>query len=233
MQLREYLRIVLARWWLVLLAVVFAGAAAYLYTRTQTPVYRSTGTLVLVPARPDNGQTLAAQNLSRQAPAVITTERMARAVDERGQFDLGPDALRSKVRASAMTEQALIILEVSDTDPERARRIASAYLQEYAERQADGMATVDPRDRINAEVNDQPRRGEQIVPQTRNTVLAGVLLGLAVGVALAFAAEWLDDTYHGVEDVERGTGLVVLGAIPQVSSRAGGRAQGVIGAQAR
>ena len=46
-------------------------------------LYRSTTTMVFVPARPDQGQMLAAQNLSRQASAQISTERLARAVDER------------------------------------------------------------------------------------------------------------------------------------------------------
>jgi capsular polysaccharide biosynthesis protein len=216
MQLRDYVRIVAARWCLVLIVGAAAAAASYLYTRTQAPVYRSTTTMVFVPARPDNGQTLAAQNLSRQAAAQISTEALARAVDERNHFDLGPDVLKGKVRANATTEQALLTIEVNDSDPERARRLAAAFAQEFADRHADRMANVDPRDRIDVEVNDQARLGTQVWPQTRSTVLAGLLLGAIGGVALAFGAEWLDDTYHDAGEVERGTGLTVLGAIPHL-----------------
>ena len=124
MQLKEYAQIVLARWWLVAIVILSAGVASYLFTRLQTPLYRATASMTFIAARPDNGQTLAAQSLSRQAVAQITTERLARSVDERGRFDLGVDALKTKVRASAIENQALLALEITDTDPDRARRLS-------------------------------------------------------------------------------------------------------------
>lgn len=217
MQVTEYVRIVVVRWYLVALVALGALAASYLYTRTQAPVYRSATSMVFVAARPDNGQTLAAQNLSRQAAAQISTERLARLVDERGRFDLGVDTLKGKVRATANTEQALIAIEVNDTDADRARRIANTYALVFQETHADRMANVDPRDRIDVDINDQARAGSQVWPQTRSTVLAGLFLGVAAGIGLAFAAEFLDDTYHSGDDVERGMGLTVLGAIPRLT----------------
>ena len=93
---------------------------------------------------------------------------------------------------------------------------SASFIPKFADRSADEMANVDPRDRINVEVNDQARLGTQVWPQTRSTVLAGLLLGAIGGVALAFGAEWLDDTYHDAGEVERGTGLTVIGAIPHL-----------------
>ena len=65
MQVWEYVRIVRARWWLVLLALVCATAASYLWARTQTPLYRSTTSIVFVPARPDQGQDPAMRRAAR------------------------------------------------------------------------------------------------------------------------------------------------------------------------
>jgi capsular polysaccharide biosynthesis protein len=44
--------------------------------------------------------------------------------------------------------------------------------------------------------------------------MAGAILGLVLGVLLAFVLEYLDDTLKSSGDVERFTGLTTLGVIP-------------------
>ena len=76
---------------------------------------------------------------------------------------------------------------------------------------------MDPRDRIEVTLLDKPTPGTQSWPRTRETALAGLLLGLAVGVLLAFLLEYLDDTIKTIEDVERYTALATLASIPVAS----------------
>jgi tyrosine-protein kinase Etk/Wzc len=52
----------------------------------------------------------------------------------------------------------------------------------------------------------------------RNTVLGGIL-GLAVGIALAFFLEYQDRSMRSVQELEREVRLPVFGAIPEISSR--------------
>jgi Mrp family chromosome partitioning ATPase len=52
-------------------------------------------------------------------------------------------------------------------------------------------------------------------PKTLENALIGGIAGLIIGLALAFAAEQLDSRMHEVSDVERETGLRLLGTVPR------------------
>jgi capsular exopolysaccharide synthesis family protein len=55
--------------------------------------------------------------------------------------------------------------------------------------------------------------------QSLNTFLVGALLGLAVGLVLAFIRETLDTSIGTIEDVEAYLGVPVLGVVPHIDSR--------------
>ena len=54
-------------------------------------------------------------------------------------------------------------------------------------------------------------------PKPLNNALAALGIGLVLGIALAFLREYLDDTIKTKEDVERASGLTVVGMIPQLA----------------
>ena len=55
-----------------------------------------------------------------------------------------------------------------------------------------------------------------ISPKPLNNALAAFGIGLVLGIALAFLREYLDDTIKTKDDVERASGLTVVGMIPQL-----------------
>ena len=61
---------------------------------------------------------------------------------------------------------------------------------------------------------DAPIGGE-----TMNSVLVGLVLGLSVGLVLAFVRETLDTSIGTIEDVEAYLGVPVLGVVPHIDSR--------------
>ena len=61
---------------------------------------------------------------------------------------------------------------------------------------------------------DTPLGGE-----TLNTFMVGAMLGLAVGLVLAFIRETLDTSIGTIEDVEAYLGVPVLGVVPHIDSR--------------
>jgi non-specific protein-tyrosine kinase len=70
MDLRGYFSIVRKWLWLVLLCAALAGAAAYFYSRQQTPIYQSTATVFINQARSGTGNS--------DYTDIITSERIAR-----------------------------------------------------------------------------------------------------------------------------------------------------------
>ncbi len=60
-------------------------------------------------------------------------------------------------------------------------------------------------------------------PNVTRGLLVALLLGLMLGVAMAFAADFLDNSVKGPEDLERLTGLPSLGIIPHFSAGGGSK----------
>ncbi|HKX09077.1 MAG TPA: Wzz/FepE/Etk N-terminal domain-containing protein, partial [Stellaceae bacterium] len=75
--------------------------------------------------------------------------------------------------------------------------------------QGDEVAIVRP-----ATEPDAPLGGEML-----NTFMIGALVGLAVGLVLAFVRENLDTSIGTIEDVEAYLGVPVLGVVPHIDSR--------------
>lgn len=200
-----------------------AAAGAYAFSHLQQPTYRSVVRLLVTPARPDAGQTIAAQNLVQQYSLMAASEPVARAVSQRLQLDLPPEAIQAKVRATGLKDDLVVVVQVDDVSPIRARDIAAALAAEVAQQQALRMATIDPRDRIEVRIASPPPLGAQVWPSTRANVAAASILGLLAGSALAWLLSVLDDTIKARPEVERYLQLAVLGVIPRPTIHTVGR----------
>ncbi len=62
-----------------------------------------------------------------------------------------------------------------------------------------------------------------IKPNKKRALLLGVVLGLLLGVGMAYVLEYLDDTVKTPEDVERGLGMPWLGYVPEMEAEGTGR----------
>ncbi|MBI2953629.1 MAG: hypothetical protein HYY30_04895 [Chloroflexi bacterium] len=214
MQIRDYWRVLSKRWWVIAVVCVVATAASIGYSKMQTPIFRSSIRLDVSPARYDYGLTMVIENLLRQYAQQLQTDKMADLVDSTLKLDLSAERLRSRVKISPVPEDYAIQIEVDDTDPNRAKDIAYTWASEFVKLHQARMAPVDPRDRIEVTVHDNPRPGEINWPKTRQNAIAAAALGIVVGALIIFLLEYLDDTFKTQEDIERYVSLAVLGAIP-------------------
>lgn len=57
-----------------------------------------------------------------------------------------------------------------------------------------------------------------VYPNRRTNAMIGIAIGLMLGLALAFVVEAMDTSIGTIEDVERTTGLSVLGVIPSIAA---------------
>jgi capsular polysaccharide biosynthesis protein len=219
LEIRDYWRVLSKRWWVVVVISVVATVSSIGYSRLETPIFRSSIRLDVSPARFDYGLTMVIENLLRQYAQQLQTDKMAELVDAQLKLDLPADRLRSRVKVSPVPEDYAIQIEVDDTDPNRAKDIASAWADQFVKLHQQRMAPIDARDRIEVTVHDNARPGDLNRPKTRQNAMAAAVLGLVVGMIAIFLLEYFDDTFKTTEDVERYVLLPVLGAVPTVGAR--------------
>jgi len=223
LQIKDYWVIVTKRWWIFVLMVAITSVSAYVYSKSQIPIFRSTATLMITPGRIDYGQTLVGQNLLRQLVRVIESTQLTSKVGE--SFDLGGGQLRSKIKVSAVPEDMVIQVDAYDPDPGIAQNIARAVADAFIANQQVRMAPLQSTERINAELLDQPLPGVLDYPKTKVTVIAAAILGLLIGGIVAFVLEYLDDTIKSAEDVQRYVALPSIGSIPTITTAEARRAR--------
>jgi len=218
LQFRDYWQVISKRWWIMVIVCVAAVAVTVAYSKFEQPIFRSTVRLDVSPARYDYGLTMVIENLLRQYSSQLQTDKLANKVNERLNLDLSPESLRSRIKVSPISEDYAIQIEVDDPDPNRAKDIAYAWADEFVKQHQERMAPIDPPDRIDVTIHDDPRPGELNRPKTRQNAMAAGLLGIVIGAVIAFFLEYLDDTLKTAEEAERYTGVKVLAAIPTVES---------------
>lgn len=213
MTLSDYGRLLLRRGWIIVLAIALTVAAAFLFSRAQTRIFRSTQQIALSPARNDFGlQQTMSQRMASYA-AFIDTERRASAVIDLLKLDMTPGQLAGNVTVSPDLNTLRLNIDVDMTDGELANRVANAYGQVFLVWLNEQNEPLRIEDRIYGELNDDARYG-LFRPNTTINLAAGAVLGLILGGAIVFALEYAEaGIVRTRRDIER-AGLLPLVAVP-------------------
>jgi capsular exopolysaccharide synthesis family protein len=218
MELRDYLRIIRKRAWLIALAGLLCPAAALVSSEATTPVYRATAKLLVV-AKTDPGGgtasayegTLLSQQLVKSFAQILESRATAEAALRLDPQPFTPRQLQALVRAEPVPDTLLIDLTIEDTDPARAKRltnsVARAFMTTVPEIQSGSALRV-------SLVEPALRPIAPIRPRTKLNVALGLLVGLMLGLGLAFLREFLDRSLKAPEELEIAAGAPVVGAIP-------------------
>ena len=221
MDLRDYLKLLRKRWWIIALVAVIAAGSAYAFSKVQTPIYRSAIKLSIEPSRAsDYGQTLAIKNVLRLYVQQLSTRKMAQQVVNQLQLDISPDALLGKVSISPDEADYTITIETKDPLGGQAQRISQTFAELFVQDRQIHNLEVQQQDRILTSIVDNASAPDLFSPKTSINVLAGAVLGALLGVVVVFAIEWLEsDIVRSSEDIERYLGVPVIGSIPTITSR--------------
>jgi len=218
----DYGRILLRRGWIMALLALLAGAAAFLFSQTMTPVYRSTQTILVVPSRSDNGLTLATVQLLNSRVAYLQSDLVAQRVIDQLQLDMLPGDLLSRTQITPLRENLTIQIDVDMPAPDDASAarlinpITAAWGQELIQYQNQLNQNARSEDRIMAQPQDNPRIS-LLRPNMRLNAVIGSLAGLFLGAVIVFVLEFLESgIVRSRADMER-DGMIVLAAVPEAA----------------
>ena len=218
MPLTEYFRILVRRGWILLLMAVLTAAAAFVFSKLQTPIYQSTINVLVQPARTDFGLTQSAKILLRSYVAWMDTDNRAADVIDAMQLDIVPQALRGNVTIASDDSRFVIQIDVENENGDLANDIAKKWAELFVQWRNDENQKQRKEDRVDAVILDEPRYVLDRPKAGINTVAGGVL-GLLLGSVIIFVLEYLDSAIiRAAADIERQFNLPVLGAIPAMES---------------
>jgi len=221
MDLREYGRVLIRRGWIVIVVAIVGALGALLFSRLQTPIYRSTITLSALPSRPsDYGQSLAIKNLLRLYGQQMQTKNIAQQVVDQLQLDIPPEKFLGGVEVSANEADYTLQVAVKDANIDQVQPMVQTLAERFVILHQQENLQIDQNDRIIVNLLDNATPPEKFSPKTTINVIAGAILGALAGVIAIFALEYLQSAYiRKPEDIERALNLTVLGTIPTFTSK--------------
>jgi len=160
--LRDYLNVARRRKWVILQAVVLVPAAAIAFSLSQTKLYQATSEVLLsrqnlaaaLTGTPDATLNIQADRLAQTQASLARVPDVARRVLERTNVDLTAAEFLAVSSVSPQQNADLLEFTVTDPDPSRAQRLATAYAQAFTDyrRELDTRALTRARMDVEARI---------------------------------------------------------------------------------
>ncbi|NCB72395.1 MAG: capsular biosynthesis protein [Clostridia bacterium] len=217
-ELRELLEILLKRKLLIIIMTVLCTVAGGLYSVFLiTPMYQSETTMMVNGAKnmTDIASSLDIGSINLSQKLVVTYGEIvkSRIVLEQTidslKLDMTYGQLLRKTTAQQVGGTEILKIAVQDENPEQAAVIANKISDVFVKEvmrilKVNNVETIDKAIPIEKPVN---------VKTALNTAIA-MILGLMMGVFIAFVLEYMDNTIKTENDVQKYLDLPVLGLIP-------------------
>jgi capsular polysaccharide biosynthesis protein len=220
--LRELMETLKKRLSLILLitvtAVIVSGAVSFFLL---TPIYQSSAQILVNQSKTEQpayntGEIQANLQLINTYNVIIKSPAILEKVIEKKDLDMTADQLNGKITVQSEADSQVIKLSVQDTDPQQAadiaNEIASVFQQEIKKIMNVDNVTI----LASAEVGENQ---SPIKPQPLLNIAIALVVGLMLGVGLAFLLEYLDNTIKTEQDVEKTLDLPVLGSITTIKDQ--------------
>ncbi|MGX7694815.1 polysaccharide biosynthesis tyrosine autokinase [Gordonia polyisoprenivorans] len=235
--LRDAVRGVARRWWIVFLGTVLLGCVALLYCAFQPTIYRSSATLYVTSGSADSSSSayqgsLASQQRVASYAELASSDAVLRGAIVRSGISVDLEDLRRDLSASSTPDTVLLVLSVDNRVASESAELSksiAASLSEYVgtlEQPADGGL---PLAKVTVVGNSLP---EVVSPRVGRTVSIACLAGLLLGLVVSLTLWRFDSRIRDEGQVEDVVGSRPVGVIPFNESAEKGIAETVAGSGA-
>lgn len=204
---------------MAILAVTIAGAVSFLVL---TPIYE-TSTQILVNQEQSEAAQAINQNIQADLQLINTYSVIIKSpvildqvASELGMEGTG-EQLNSKITVATAQNSQVVNISVRDEDPALAVDIANKTASVF-EKEIKGLMKVDNVSILSkAVLKDNP---SPVAPNPMLNMAIAAVVGLMLGVGIAFLLEYLDTTMKTDQDIEDILGIPLLGVISPIQEKA-------------
>ena len=137
MELRQYASILLKWWWLIALGLVLAGGTAFGVSRTMTPVYQASATLMVSPGSnattTDYNAVLTGQLLAKTYTELLKKRPVLQGAIAALNLSMTPDQLAARENVQLVRDTQLVTVQIEDADPVLAANLVNQIAKEFIE----------------------------------------------------------------------------------------------------
>ncbi|GKX31773.1 putative capsular polysaccharide biosynthesis protein YwqC [Vallitalea longa] len=214
--LKELIRVVIKKWWIIAIFLVIGTISTYLVTSyCMKPVYQAKTSLFIGKEKGNLGS-ISLGDLQLNSKLITDYREIAKSrliADEViSNLDLQMDlkTFRSNLSISTVSDSRLFTVNVSHINPKLATDIANELAKTLVEKVSEIIEVQNIQVIDKALVPTSP-----IKPNKKlNVAIAGVL-SIMLALFVIFLIEYFDNTVKSEEDVEKHLGLTVIGVIPK------------------
>lgn len=222
--LLELLRVLLHRWWVILISAIVCGGIAFAYTFLLIdPLYKASALMYVNNSDISVGGTSfsisssdlsAAQKLVDTYVVILKSRAALDEVKEEAQVDYSYEQLKSMISAAAVNSTEVFEITVTSKDPQEAEKIANTIARILPDKISDIVVGSDVRI-VDYAVVPSHRCSPSF---THNTAI-GILLGIVLSAGLLILIYLLDENIRS-EDYLTQTypEIPLLAVIPDMTS---------------
>ena len=193
--------------WILLTAIVFAGASGLITKFAMTPIYSSTAQLYVVSK---GGLTMGSQ-LTQDYMVIVKTRPVLEQVIADLKLDMDYKELEKKITVENPSDTRIMQITITDKDAALAQSITQDLAEVTAKTVAEKMDVKSPTIIEKAYKADKPDS-----PSLKKNVLIGAVLGFILMAAAIVIQYLMNDTILKEEDIEKYLGINTLAQLPLV-----------------
>ncbi|PIC95690.1 capsular biosynthesis protein [Sporosarcina sp. P26b] len=199
-------------------AAVIAVIISYFFL---TPIYQSS-TQILVTQQYVEQQQFTSQDIQTNLQlintynAIIKTPVILDQVIKNLDLDITPAALNAQLTVNSEQNSQVVNLTVQDPEPHKAVDIANTTAEVF-QKEIVNLMNVDNVNILSPAIYVEDPK--PVKPNKQLNIAIAAVIGLMVGVGIAFLLEYLDTTVKTEQDIEELLGLPVLGLVSPISDK--------------
>lgn len=200
---------------ITIIAMTISGIVSFLF---MTPIYQAS-TQILVNQEKDEQNQLSSQDIQANLQlintynVIIKSPAILAEVIENLELDMSVGQLNANINVNSEQNSQVVNVSVQDPDPKLSVDIANMIATVFKEDIVDLMNVDNVTVLAEAEMAEKP---SPVKPNPKLNIAIAAVIGLMIGVGIAFSLEYLDTTVKTEEDIEELLQLPVLGLISPI-----------------